>query len=84
METMKVQCPDNRMRLHDAAQLHQSNDFAAAEEIYNDLLAENPQDPQVLCLLGLLSLETGCYDASVDYYRKAQTYQPRCADTHLY
>lgn len=83
METTKDKSQDKRVRLHDAARLHQSNNFVAAEKMYSAMLREDPQDPQVLCLLGLLSLETGFYQASVDYYHKALRVQDPCADTHL-
>ena len=48
-----------RPGLEAAMRLHQSGDFAAAEDIYRQILQVSPRDPEALRLLGLVALQRG-------------------------
>lgn len=67
-------------RLSTALALQQQGQFAAAEPIYRELLAENPLDFEALQLLGLVAFNLGRIDEAIELTRRAITLNPRQAN----
>ena len=65
-------------RITHAARLHQAKDYAAAEQAYRYVLARQPNQTDVLLLLGTLLHETGRHEESVETLRRgiAVTHHP--------
>src|SRR5271154_5873007 len=59
-----------------AIQHHQSNRLADAEQIYRQILAETPSDPEALHLLGVLAGQTGRAALGADLIRRAIAASP--------
>ena len=58
-------------RLQAATRLHRQGLFAEAEASYRDVLAESPEHPETLRLLGLLKHQAGDPDMAVDLLERA-------------
>lgn len=62
--------------LSTAVQYHQAGNFAAAGPLYRQLLAEQPAQPQLHFLFGLLSYQLGHNDVAVQHLRQAAALAP--------
>jgi protein O-GlcNAc transferase len=69
--------------LGQAFQLHQAGRLAEAEELYRQVLAERPQHPEVLHLLGLVAHKTGRIELAADLIRRSIALTPQIADFHV-
>lgn len=63
--------------LDDIKLLHHAGKLEEARSAYLSLLQENPDDPEVLHLLGLLNAEEGRFDESIDYLQRALMVAPQ-------
>ncbi|HEY4311340.1 MAG TPA: tetratricopeptide repeat protein [Pirellulales bacterium] len=54
-----------------ALQHHQAGRRQAAEQMYRQILAVDPQQPDALHLLGVMAHEAGQHDVAIDYIRRA-------------
>ncbi len=61
-----------------ALKFHQEGDLDKAEEIYSDLLEENPNDTKTLNLIGLLCIQSEKFLDAQNYFSKAVEIYP-CA-----
>ena len=61
---------------------HQAGRLREAEEIYREILAANPQEPDASHLLGLISHQAGRHDAAVEEIRRAVRLRPNAARFH--
>jgi len=62
--------------LQQAQRLHQSDRLADAEAIYRQVLAQDPNNPDALHLLGLLAWQVGRPDAAIELLQKAVERRP--------
>ncbi|MDJ0808013.1 MAG: tetratricopeptide repeat protein [Gammaproteobacteria bacterium] len=65
-----------------AIRLHQDGHFDEAETIYEQVLKANPQQPDALHFLGVLSHQQGKSDKAIDLIRKAIFINPNHPDFH--
>jgi predicted O-linked N-acetylglucosamine transferase (SPINDLY family) len=65
-----------------AIQHHQSGRLAEAERIYRQILAQDPNHPEVLKLLGVLAAQVGKSDAGMELIRRAIRLKPDDAEAH--
>jgi tetratricopeptide (TPR) repeat protein len=65
-----------------ATQLHRAGRLQDAERIYRQILAIDPNVPDALQLLGILTSQLGRHDAAVDLIRKAIALEPGAAVYH--
>jgi len=65
-----------------AIQHHQAGQLLEAERLYQDALVQQPNQPQVLYLLGLANHQRGNLDAAVHWYGRAIALQPDYTDAH--
>lgn len=56
----------NKPTIEIAIQHHQAGRLAEAEKIYRQILAQQPDHPDALHLLGVLAVQAGRLDAAVD------------------
>jgi predicted TPR repeat methyltransferase len=68
--------------LNEAIAKHQQGSWQEAEQRYQDILAENPQNADVLHLLGILFGQKGDYKSSKEYLEKALKLSPNNATYH--
>ncbi|MBF2029951.1 MAG: glycosyltransferase family protein [Oscillatoriales cyanobacterium C42_A2020_001] len=68
--------------LNAAIQHHQAGQLLEAERLYEEALLQQPNQPQVLYLLGLVNHQRGDLDAAVQWYRSAIAFQPDYTDAH--
>ena len=54
-----------RNRLQEAVKLHNAGQLNSAEKIYRAILADNPEQPDALNLLGVLALQERKYDTAI-------------------
>lgn len=66
-----------------AVDRHRAGDAAAAEAFYRQVLAEAPDQPDALHLLGLVLLAKGNADEALELVRKAVALAPANADYHV-
>jgi Flp pilus assembly protein TadD len=75
------------MNLQDTLNLgldhHEAGNLAQAESIYRGVLAQHPNHPQALHLLGVLASQVGRHDAAVDLLNRAIAGSPMSADYYL-
>jgi len=57
-------------------QHHQAGRFQEAEAIYQSILSEQPHNPDILYLMGVLALQKGSNESAVDLVEKAIKYDP--------
>jgi protein O-GlcNAc transferase len=69
--------------LGQAFQLQQAGRLAEAEGLYRQVLAEQPQHPEALHLLGLVAHQTGRIDLASDLIRRSISFNPQVADFHV-
>jgi predicted O-linked N-acetylglucosamine transferase (SPINDLY family) len=65
-----------------AIQLHQSGDLAAAQQIYRQILAQDPSHADALHLLGMVSFQTGQLDSAVELIQRAIAADPSAVPFH--
>ncbi len=70
------------MYLAIAIQHHQGGRLQAAEQIYRQILALEPNQPDAIHLLGLIAFQRGQPDEAVACYRRALELRPDCAEVH--
>jgi predicted O-linked N-acetylglucosamine transferase (SPINDLY family) len=63
---------------------HEAGELERAEEMYRRILAERPEDADVLQLLGVLSLQRGKRDEAREMLRRALTIDPSAPDCHYH
>lgn len=63
--------------LQRAAQARQAGRVADAERMLEQLLAERPDQPQALNLLGLIKLDTGRFDTALSLFQAAAAIDPK-------
>ncbi|MEO5338915.1 MAG: tetratricopeptide repeat protein [Magnetococcus sp. MYC-9] len=68
--------PASELRLQEALQQHRAGQLPAAEAIYRQLLAEQPNQPGVLHLLGQLCYQQGQAQQAAEWIRKATVANP--------
>ena len=68
-------------QLAEAARLAEDGDPAAAFELLLGLEQSNPDDPTLLCMLGVIAGEADASGMAYDYYRRCLAMQPE--DPHL-
>jgi len=68
--------------LDSAIEHHRAGRLAEAEAIYRQILSAQPNDPNALHLLGLVSHQIGRGDQAVDLIRRAIAANPGIADIH--
>jgi predicted O-linked N-acetylglucosamine transferase (SPINDLY family) len=61
---------------------HRAGRLAEAEKMYRQVLAQQPNHPDALHLLGLVAVESRRWDAAVDWLRRAVRIQPDNAEAH--
>ena len=66
-----------------AVQKHRSGNMPGAEALYRQILAEQPNHPDALHLLGVLASQTGRYDLAIDLIGRAITVNPAAFQFHL-
>jgi len=54
-----------------AVQHHQAGDLQAAEQIYRQILADNPNHADALHLLGVIAYQMGQNEVAIDRIRRA-------------
>ena len=59
-----------------AVRFHQSGQFADAERYYRQILAQSPDYPEALHLLGLINLQMGRQNVAIDLMRQAINARP--------
>lgn len=63
-------------KINDAIKLQQSGDLAEAERLYLEILGEEPNNPSVLNLLGLLKIQSREFGQAVSFIKKAVELNP--------
>lgn len=63
--------PLNEEVLKQAIEQHQAGKLEAAERLYHQLLAENPNHPGILQLLGVAANQRGRFAAAIDYLKQS-------------
>jgi tetratricopeptide (TPR) repeat protein len=72
--------PPDRPLIAQAKALHQSGKLAAAQELYEKALQENPEDPDALHFLGLLYFHRGKGAGGVEMMYRAIAARPDCSE----
>ena len=68
--------------LQSGLQRHGAGDLAAAAGLYNDVLKQDPHQPDALHLLGVACLQTGRFAEAVDLISRATVRMPGNAEFH--
>jgi tetratricopeptide (TPR) repeat protein len=71
-----------QQQLESAISLHQAGRLAEAEKIYRRILIQQPNHPDALHLLGVVSHQTGQSDAAIDLIQRAIAINPGNAHYH--
>ncbi len=66
-----------------AVQHHNVGRLPEAENIYQQILQTNPDQPVALHLLGVIAHQVGKNDTAVDLIARALALKPDCAEAHL-
>lgn len=66
----------SKEKINNAIKLHQSGEFAEAETLYLEVLGEEPNNPSVLNLLGLLKIQNSEFEQAVSFIIKAVELNP--------
>lgn len=74
--------PHLRNLFQTALGAHQAGRLTEAESLYHRLLKEQPSQPDILNLLGVVAMETGRYEIAVDCISRALESRPRAPDYH--
>jgi tetratricopeptide (TPR) repeat protein len=65
-----------------AVECHQKGAFEEAEKVYRELLAENPENPDAMHLLGMLAHDTGSPETALGYIARAIQLRPHVPYYH--
>jgi protein O-GlcNAc transferase len=65
-----------------ALRLHRSGQLAGAERLYEQILAQQPNEPDALQLLGLIAHDQGRHDQAVQLISRAVALSPVVAEYH--
>jgi tetratricopeptide (TPR) repeat protein len=76
------QPPDPQQSLALALQHLQANRLRDAEQLYRQVLARHPENPDALQYLGIIAHLSGRNDAAIDLIRRAIAQRPAHAETH--
>jgi predicted O-linked N-acetylglucosamine transferase (SPINDLY family) len=68
--------------LQTAIQHHRSGQLGQAEQIYRQILAQQPNHPDALHLLGLIAQQVGRIDIAADLIRQSIAHNPNSAEAH--
>lgn len=60
-----------------ANELYSAGAYNQAEDLYRQILEAVPENPDVLCMMGLTAHAKGCFDEACEYFYKALQYTPR-------
>ncbi len=71
------------MTLQQALEHHQRGELGEAEAIYNRILAENPDEPDALHLLGVIASSRGELEKAIDFFDRAIRLRPTAAEYHI-
>ena len=63
-------------------QNYTAGDLSKAEDIYQQILQTDPNNPVALHLLGVITHQAGKSDRAVDLIKKALTIKPDCAEAY--
>lgn len=66
--------------LRTALGCHQSGNLAQAGALYGQVLAQEPDNPNALHLMGVLAHQSGKHEAAIGYIERAQALRPDDAD----
>lgn len=66
-----------------AMTLHQSGQLVAAEQLYRQVLQQQPDQAKALYLLGLVAQQMGQVATAITWYERAIMAQPNFADAHI-
>ncbi len=69
-------------RLEQAQRHHQAGDLSNAENLYREVLKDEPDNPVALHLLGLLAHQSGSNEGAMKLINQALTIQPDYAEAH--
>jgi Flp pilus assembly protein TadD len=72
----------NEQTFQSAMQLHQAGELDQAEAIYRQILTEEPQQPDVLHLLGVILIQRAQYAPAIDLIRQAIAIRPNMPGYH--
>jgi tetratricopeptide (TPR) repeat protein len=62
---------------------YQSGNFQQAENIYREILTNQPNNVHALYFLGIISFQRGNYDLSIEYFKKVIYIDPRNGGTYV-
>jgi Flp pilus assembly protein TadD len=65
-----------------ALEHHQAGRLLEAEQIYRQILQQQPDRVEALQLLGTIAFQKGNFDEAIAYYRKSLTLNPNLAPVH--
>lgn len=68
--------------IQEAYDLHQTGRLPAAEQLYKEILKEQPEHIDALFLMGTLNLQQGNYDSACTYFVKTLKLMPGHATAH--
>src|SRR5437762_10957469 len=74
--------PTIAQSLEEAAELHRAGNLVQAEESYQHILQEDPDNFVALYLLGLVARQTGRNDAAIEYTSRALRLKPDYLEAH--
>ncbi len=60
-----------------ANDLYSAGAFNQAEDLYRQILEAVPENPDVLCMMGLTAHAKGCFNEACEYFYKALQHAPR-------
>jgi protein O-GlcNAc transferase len=66
-----------------AVRYHQAGHLQAAERIYRQILAADPNEASAWHLLGVLNAQLGRHQPGVEYIQRALTLNPGCVEAHF-
>jgi Flp pilus assembly protein TadD len=72
----------SKLLLDQAISHHQHGRLVEAEGLYREILAQSPEDPHVLYLLGLVNYQSGRYESAIDHMQQAIRLKPDFAECH--
>ena len=61
---------------------HQSGNLQQAETLYRQVLAEHPNHPDALHLLGVIAYQSGQHEQSAELIQRAIVFNPRTPEYH--
>jgi tetratricopeptide (TPR) repeat protein len=67
---------DIHKAIQSAFENHRKGNFRQAEDLYKKILEKQPENPDILHMLGLLLCQSADYDAAVHHIRKALQFGP--------